>query len=72
MFCERAKPRAGAATETSDGESRVVATRYALVVQWIGFLPPKEEMQVRFLPRAQVSANSSDRDASVVSAFLAR
>lgn len=24
----------------------------ALVVQWIGCLPPKEAMQVRFLPRA--------------------
>ncbi len=23
-----------------------------LVVQWIGYLPPKEVMQVRFLPRA--------------------
>ncbi len=25
----------------------------ALVFQWIGYLPPKEMMQVRFLPRAQ-------------------
>lgn len=37
---------------------RFPAPRPALVVQWIGCLPPKEAMQVRFLPRAHVRAHT--------------
>ena len=41
--------------ENAAGEhvnSIMILLQNALVVQWIEYLPPKEVMQVRFLPRA--------------------
>ena len=39
---------------------------HALVVQWIGCFPPKEAMQVRFLPRAPIKHMSSEEFSGVL------